>query len=205
MQKLYKYIFIIYLVFFVESTIAQQLKFDIINHEKGLYTSSINKLYKDSRGLLWICGDGAGLFRYNGTDFKNYNKAGRFENLFIKDIIENKNKQLVISSNYIGILFFEGNNFFKITKLETDKKTTHTHVSKFAKNSSGIFGFSTQNIYFINDKNDVSNIKDITKFGINNITSAETINDNLIVIGTDKGAYIYNIEQNQISLFDFKK
>ena len=204
MQKLYKYIFIIYLVFFVESTIAQQLKFDIINHEKGLYTSSINKLYKDSRGLLWICGDGAGLFRYNGTDFKNYNKAGRFENLFIKDIIENKNKQLVISSNYLGILFFEGNNFFKITKLETDKKTTHTHVSKFAKNSSGIFGFSTQNVYFINDKNEVSNIKDISNLGINNITSAETINDYSIVIGTDKGAFIYNIEQNQISLFDFK-
>src|SRR5436190_21152890 len=98
MPKHYKYTFLIIFILIAQCVVAQQFKFDVINHEKGLYSSRINKLYKDSRGLLWIGGDGAGLFSYNGYEFKNYNKVSDYENLFVVDIIENANKQLVLSS-----------------------------------------------------------------------------------------------------------
>lgn len=205
MLKIYKYIFNLFLFFFVTVSFAQQLKFDIINHEKGLYTSSINKLYKDSRGLLWICGDGAGLFRYNGTDFKNFNKAGEYENLFINDVIENKKGQLVLSSRYLGILFFEGNSFTKITKLIDKGKTTHTFISKFSKTSKGIFGISSLHVYFIDDNNKVSCIKSLANLKITNITSAETVNNYLILIGTDKGIFCYNTRANEITNLGYTK
>ena len=179
--------------------VAQQFKFDIINHEKGLNSSKINKLYKDSRGLLWICGDGAGLFSYNGYEFKNYNKVNQHENLFVADIIENENKQLVLSSKYLGLLFFEGNKFIKLTNLSDKNNTPHTNVSKFTKTKKGIYGFSTSNIYFIDNKNKVTNVKDLKKLSISKITSAETINNELILFGTEKGLFAYNFKNNSIN------
>ena len=198
MPKLNKYIFLIIFLFIAQFAVAQQFKFDVINHEKGLSSSRINKLYKDSRGLLWICGDGAGLFSYNGYEFKNYNKVNQYENLFVIDIIENEKKQLVLSSKYLGILFFEGNKFIKLTKLVDKKNTPHSAISKFTKTKKGIFGFSTLNIYFIDAQNEVSNIKNLKKLSISKITSAETINEELILLGTDKGLFAYNFKDNSI-------
>ena len=77
MPPFFKHISFLIFILIGQLSIAQQFKFDVINHEKGLYSSRINKLYKDSRGLLWICGDGAGLFSYNGYEFKNYNKVNK--------------------------------------------------------------------------------------------------------------------------------
>ncbi|MES2864647.1 MAG: PAS domain S-box protein [Bacteroidota bacterium] len=170
----------------------------MINHEKGLCSSKVNKLYKDSRGLLWICGDGAGLFSYNGYEFKNYNKVNKYENLFVVDIIENGNKQLVLSSKYLGILFFEGNKFIKLTKLVDKKNTPQINVSKFTKTKKGIYGFSTLHTYFIDHHNKVSIVKDLKNLSISEITSAETINDELILLATDKGLFGYNIKSNSI-------
>lgn len=191
MPKFLKHIFFLIFILNAQFTVAQQFKFDVINHEKGLCSSRINKLYKDSRGLLWICGDGAGLFSYNGYEFKNYNKVNQYENLFVTDIIENENKQLVLSSRYLGILFFEGNRFIKLS--------VNSDVSKFVKTKKGIFGFGTSNIYFINNKNEVSNVKDLKKLSISKITSAETVNDELVVFATDKGLFSYNYKNNLVN------
>jgi PAS domain S-box-containing protein len=191
MPKLNKHILLIIFLAIAQFTVAQQFKFDVINHEKGLSSSRINKLYKDSRGLLWICGDGAGLFSYNGYEFKNYNKVNQFENLFVTDIIENKNKQLVLSSRYMGILFFEGNKFIKLN--------VNSEVSKFVNTKKGIFGIGTSNIYFINNENKVSLVKDLKKLSISVITSAETINDELVLFATDKGLFQYNFIKNTVN------
>ena len=199
MPKLYKHILLIIFLLFVQCTIGQQFKFDVINHEKGLNSSKINKLYKDSRGLLWICGDGAGLFSYNGYEFKNYNKVNEYENLFVTDIIENENKQLVLSSKYLGLLFFEGNKFIKLTKLLDKKSIPEVNVSKFAKTKKGIYGFSTLHIYFIDNANEVTNICDLKNSSISKITSAEAINDELILLATDKGLFGYDVKNNLVN------
>lgn len=191
MPKFSKHIFLLIFILTAQCIVAQQFKFDVINHEKGLCSSRINKLYKDSRGLLWICGDGAGLFSYNGYEFKNYNKVNQYENLFVTDIIENENKQLVLSSRYLGILFFEGNKFVKIN-LNLD-------VSKFVKTKPGIFGFGTSNIYFINSKNEVTKVKDLKRLAVSKITSAEAINENQILFATDKGLFHYNVKNNTVN------
>ncbi len=198
MSKYYKYFFLIIFVLIAQCIVAQQFKFDVINHEKGLYSSRINKLYKDSRGLLWICGDGTGLFSYNGYEFKNYNKVYRYENLFVSDIIENEKKQLVLSSKYIGVLFFEGNKFIKVTKLTDKNNTPYADISKFVKTKKGIYGFSTLNVYFINNKNKVTRIKDLKNLSISKITSAETINEELVLLATEKGLYGYNVKNNSV-------
>ncbi|WP_329805982.1 PAS domain S-box protein [Flavobacterium facile] len=191
MPKLNKHILLFIFLAIAQFTVAQQFKFDVINHEKGLSSSRINKLYKDSRGLLWICGDGAGLFSYNGYEFKNYNKVNQYENLFVTDIIENKNKQLVLSSRYMGILFFEGNKFIKLN--------VNSEVSKFVNTKKGIFGIGTSTIYFINNENKVSLVKDLKKLSVSVITSAETINDELVLFATDKGLFQYNFIKNTVN------
>lgn len=198
MPKFFQHIFFLIFILFAQFTVAQQFKFDVINHEKGLCTSSVNKVYKDSRGLLWICGDGAGLFSYNGNEFKNYNKVNNYENLFVKDIIENDKKQLVLSSNFTGILFFEGSKFIKLTKINGAKNKPYTHVSKFTKVKKGLYGFSTLNIYFIDHNNKVFNVKDLKRLHISKITSVETITERLILFATDKGLFSYDFIDNTV-------
>lgn len=199
MTQFYKYILHLFFIFLVQFTVAQEFKFDVINHEKGLFSSCVNKIYKDSRGLLWVGGDGAGLFSYNGNEFKNYNRINNLENLFIKDIIENDKKQLVLSSDYVGILFFEGSKFIKLTKLTRTDTETPTHIAKFSKTKKGIFGFSTLNIYFIDKNNIVSQKKDLKKLSISEITAAETINENTILLATNVGLFQYDVQKNTIN------
>jgi len=190
MPKFFQHIFFLIFILFAQFTVAQQFKFDVINHEKGLCSSKINKLYKDSRDLLWICGDGAGLFSYNGYEFKNYNKVNQHENLFITDVIENENKQLVLSSRYVGILFFEGNKFIKLV--------ANSEVSKFVKIQKGIYGFGTSSIFYINNENEVTKVKDLKRLAVSKITSAEAINNNAILFATDKGLFLYNVKNNTV-------
>ena len=115
------------------------------------------------------------MFSCNGYEFKNYNKVNEHENLFVNDVIENEKQQLVLSSRYLGILFFEGNKFIKLTTLSDAKNTPNAAISKFAKAKNKIFGFSTLNIYAIDAQNEVTNIKDLTTFSFSKITSAETM------------------------------
>ena len=119
------------------------------------------------------------------------NRVNQYENLFITDIIENENKQLVLSSRYLGILFFEGNKFIKFNN--------HISVSKFVKIKKGIVGFGTSNIYFINNKNEITNVKDLKKLSISKITSAEKINDEQVLFATDKGLFHYNVKKNSVN------
>ena len=198
MPSFFKNIFLFFFILIVQGSMAQQFKFDVINHEKGLSSSKINTLYKDSRGLLWIGGDGAGLFSYNGYEFKNYNQVNQFENLFVDAIIENDNQQLVVASRYLGVLFFEGNTFIKLTSLRVNEKTDYTDISKFAKTNKGIFGFSTRSIYFIDQKNKVRLVKNLHSFGLSKITSVVTLSDSCILIATDKGLISYHTKTNSI-------
>ena len=89
-------------------THSQQYNFEITNQEKGFPSSSVNKIYKSSNGLLWYGTEGAGLIRYDGNSFVSYNSYKNTENLFVTDIIENDQKELILTTKYRGLLLFDG-------------------------------------------------------------------------------------------------
>ena len=51
---------------------SKNLIFNNINIEQGISQSTIEDIFQDSEGYIWL-GTNDGLNRYNGYEFKNYN------------------------------------------------------------------------------------------------------------------------------------
>ena len=49
--------------------ISENIKFNNLTIEDGLSQSTVETMYQDSRGYIWI-GTNDGLNRYNGNEFK---------------------------------------------------------------------------------------------------------------------------------------
>ena len=76
------------------ANIGESMNFNNITIQDGLSQSTVETIYQDSRGYIWI-GTNDGLDRYNGYEFKHY-KHDKYDknsiaNNYIVDIIEDKN------------------------------------------------------------------------------------------------------------------
>jgi len=92
---LYKTITVLGLVFTGQYTYGQDnaanLVFDRISKAQGLPDNSINYIFQDSRGFLWLATN-HGLSRYDGRSFKNYTTLGKngITDLVVNSITEDK-------------------------------------------------------------------------------------------------------------------
>ena len=79
----------------------QNYNFKNITSEDGLSHSTVETIYQDSKGYIWI-GTNDGLDRYNGYEFKQYkynkNDKNSIANNYIIDIMEDKDGYIWIST-----------------------------------------------------------------------------------------------------------
>ena len=83
------------------ANIRESFNFKNITIEDGLSQSTVETIYQDSKGYIWI-GANDGLDRYNGYEFKHY-KHDKYDknsiaNNYIVDIIEDKNGYIWVST-----------------------------------------------------------------------------------------------------------
>ena len=83
------------------ANIRESFNFKNITIEDGLSQSTVETIYQDSKGYIWI-GTNDGLDRYNGYEFKHY-KHDKYDknsiaNNYIFDIIEDKNGYIWVST-----------------------------------------------------------------------------------------------------------
>ena len=83
------------------ANIRESFNFKNITIEDGLSQSTVETIYQDSKGYIWI-GTNDGLDRYNGYEFKHY-KHDKYDknsiaNNYIVDIIEDKNEYIWVST-----------------------------------------------------------------------------------------------------------
>ena len=75
------------------ANISENYNFKNITSEDGLSQSTVETIYQDSKGYIWI-GTNDGLDRYNGYEFKQYkynkNDKNSIANNYIIDIMEDK-------------------------------------------------------------------------------------------------------------------
>ena len=108
-----KLAFFTYLLFVFQSAIGQVFDYEILNQKNGLPSSSIFSVIQDSRNLIWIGTDGAGLVRYDGKNFEIINKSERSEGFVVTDITEDSNNNIVFGTKYSGLLVYNGQKFIK--------------------------------------------------------------------------------------------
>ena len=81
--------------------ISEIMNFNNITIQDGLSQSTVETIYQDSKGYIWI-GTNDGLDRYNGHEFKHY-KYDKYDtnsiaNNYIVDIMEDKNGYIWVST-----------------------------------------------------------------------------------------------------------
>ena len=87
---------------------AQSMAFSNLTTEDGLSQFSVNSLYIDENGMLWI-GTREGLNRYNGTDIQTYklekdNPYSLFSNTVIRITGDKKGKIFLLCNDGVAQL-----------------------------------------------------------------------------------------------------
>ena len=105
-----KILIIIPLLSFVTLLYSQKYAFTGYSISEGLPNASINKLYQDSSGYIWIGTNGGGLSRFDGYSFKNYSAVSGLDAINVTSIIQTPERNILIGTEN-GLFFYNGNNF----------------------------------------------------------------------------------------------
>ena len=142
MRKFHIFIFAVYIlpgIFLSQNLVAQKpnYKFKSINQSDGLINSTVQAIFEDSFGFIWL-GTHHGVQRYDGKSFKNYihtstDSSGLSSN-YINGFCEDSEKNIWIATS---------NGLNKYNR-ETDKIKKYVwHNKSFAKNDEPfIFGIT---------------------------------------------------------------
>ena len=167
------------------------LTFNNINVEKGISQSTVEVIFQDSKGYIWL-GTNDGLNRYNGYDYKIYNyeeDQNSISHNGITDITEDKDNNLWVGTvqgvNKINPDTGEIKNYTENNGRIKDDSTTEIIVTKDNKVLVGTY--EGLNIY--NEENDTFQVILSENNGIisNIIYSIDIDSDDNIWIGTDLG------------------
>ena len=88
--------------------------YEFYNSAHGLPSSEIVALAKDSKGFLWI-GSSAGISRYDGYEFHNYNRSKEGDILgHVNVLVADRDNNIWIGTN-AGLFCHSGNEIIKIS------------------------------------------------------------------------------------------
>ena len=136
----------------------KSMTFNNINIEQGISQSTIEIIFQDSKGYIWL-GTSDGLNRYNGYEFKIYNYE-EYQNSIshngITDITEDKYGNIWVNTvsgvNKINTVTDEISNYTELNGKINEDSTTEIIVTK--DNNILVGTYEGLNIY--NNKEDIT-------------------------------------------------
>jgi len=110
MQSIKNNFYNLYFLSIFQIGIAQFYPSKNITTLNGLSNNSVNTIYKDSRGLVWV-GTQNGDNVFQGNSIINLKKSDGLGHETCWDIVEDSNRNLWFASFGGGLSFFDGNKF----------------------------------------------------------------------------------------------
>lgn len=194
---------------------SNNIRFDRISIEKGLSQSTVNAIFQDKRGFMWL-GTQDGLNMYDGYNFKVFkydgNDPASLSENFVHAILEDTHGNLWIGTEGGLNLYDRNNNTFKHF-LHNDKNPqsiSSNRIRCIYQDRQGTLWIGTEDGLnkTIIDSTDKKNLK--LKFSVYRSGSSEnSLSDNFINtiledykqnlwIGTEKGGLVrFNREKNE--------
>ncbi|MDF2186989.1 sensor histidine kinase [Paraflavitalea sp. CAU 1676] len=152
---------VICLAFIAVELRAQELfhlKFDHYDNRSGLGSINVRKIIQDSFGFIWIATQD-GLYRFDGKEFVNYNKAQPERHSItgpdIRDVIEVKGMIWVITSfGGINAIDSRSSNVVFGLAQESDQELSKVLFTSLAARGDTLFIGSDKGIYYlqVNDR-----------------------------------------------------
>jgi ligand-binding sensor domain-containing protein len=98
MRNLQVSIFLLILISFNDTAVAQQYIFTSYSSEDGLVSNFVRRIFQDSKGFLWIATQ-EGISKYDGHRFTTYDTHNGLSLSFINDFYESKDGRLYMACN----------------------------------------------------------------------------------------------------------
>ena len=208
------YLWIIFILLFTNQLHSQQqvygfekISTEIEKIEKGLSQNSVRTIIQDSKGFIWV-GTWSGLNRFDGLQNKIFlpdinNPDMTLSNQVINALAEDQNGFLWVGTegglNRLNLKSLEIKQYKSIGNLANTLYRDTIH-SLLCENNSLWIG--TQHGLFLNDNiSDTSFIIKIVgenKLIGKNIRNINSLNDNTLLVSTDKGLYF--LDKNTLKI-----
>ena len=179
-----KKIFLLYLLLLTISThsaLGTKIYSRNYSINDGLPNNTINDIYKDTRGFLWI-GTNAGLVRFDGVNFKNYTSLNGLASDYVISICESNKGEIWLGCKNEGITSIIGDQIYSLTYengLVSNKITKLYFSKKF-------------NLLFVGTEEGLSVLNDGKKININRVGSNEDYKLHITdFIETDEYIYVF--------------
>ncbi|MCG8699118.1 MAG: SpoIIE family protein phosphatase [Bacteroidales bacterium] len=190
------------LLSFCINVLSQSYSFTNYSVNEGLPNASVNVIYQDSRGFIWIGTGGGGLSRFDGYEFRNYSIMDGLPGTNIQSIVEDANGDIWLATNK-GLYTFNSIKF-NVSPYNTDLGKS---ITKLYADSNFIFILTENNgIFYLENKkyvnNEVPQLNSLfaeTKRGFTDI--AKDVYGRFWVC-SDTGVYIYNVLSDELTYPD---
>ncbi len=189
---------IIGLLIFNVAFCQQELRFKHLNREDGLANSTVEALYQDTKGFIWI-GTPQGLNKFDGYTFDFFQEGSKNRSIcnnYILNITEDSKKRLWIATTY-GVALYDDVYDIFITK--NQPKGYSNYVFFVFENNEGKIIAGTENGINIYDEKSKSFQRLENHLSKQKVKCIVQDNFGKIWIGTENdGLYIYNTNFKQV-------
>ncbi len=148
--KLSKYINILFLVLtimssFISKIWGQEVNIAQYSVGQGLPQSQVNKIFIDSRGMLWTATSGGGIASFDGMSFTTYDESSGLAGNIVLDIEEDQKGRIFTISTWGDISILENNKISKIIPYPEG----YTGFSTLEKDSYGTIWLAGNKLCYI--------------------------------------------------------
>ncbi len=189
-MRIYKLSIILIVLFFIgiKTTIAQSYQFSKYGIENGLPQQYVYSINQDNKGFIWI-GTGEGVSKFDGIEFINYtSKDGLAENFITCS--SQKQKNIIWYGHNKGGISRVVNGVISTIVLDS---LVNSKITSIAVDQDNYVWAVSQNGFLIK----ITPKLIVTKFDLFNgqkiINCIEGRIDNNLLVGTDQGLYLVNL------------
>lgn len=187
--------------FFFQSLLADDLKFKHLTIDNGLSQNTVNTIFQDHKGLIWI-GTWDGLNKYDGYNFVVYRNDGRnnnsLSNKYINIVLEDKKYNMWVGTSS-GLNLFNRN--LEVFKSYPNAKNTPYYVYSIVEDRNGMMWVATdEGIKYLDptlDKLIDININEVYEKD-KRVQSLYIDKNNILWIGKFTGLDFYDITKKKL-------
>ncbi len=185
-------------IFLSNILFCQQYTVENISTQEGLSNNSVQSVYKDSRGILWV-GTAIGLSKIQNHKIQNLNTDDGLAHSSCWAIAEDENNNMWFGSYGGGITFFDGKKF---TVFNEKNGLCNKNIRKLCSFKNQLF-VGTDNGFSIIDIN-TKKIETFNLFGkekLIKVMSFFNYNDDFYIVTFNRGIWKLDKKHN-LSLFN---